>query len=112
MQNQPNPGAIGVRKPRLSYSNGVASTKKSQRWENLGEEEDFPALSRQEGHGRPGAPARGWSIAPGAGADTREGTPAPVGSAGWLLGGVEMNSLLSQNTLNEKVGSEGGGEED
>lgn len=84
--------------------------KKSQRWENLGEEEDFPALSRQEGHGRPGAPARGWSIAPGA--DTREGTPAPVGSAGWLLGGVEMNSLLSQNTLNEKVGSEGGGEED
>lgn len=65
-------------------------------WENRGEEEDFPALPRREGRGRPGAPAHGQDIAPGAGAGTGEGTPAPErgpqhrrGSAGCFWGALK-----------------------
>lgn len=81
-----------MRKPRLSYSNGVSSTEEKQsavgkHWENLGEEEDFPAPPRQDGRGRPGAPAHGRGIRPGSGAGTGEGTPAAVGVCGVAFGG-------------------------
>lgn len=120
--NNNKKGAIGVRKPGLSYSNGVASgekqiklKKKNQRWENTGRgweaEEGFPAPPRR---GRAaGAPGPARAPLPGL---PRSGTPAPPGDGGGRRGagggeggGVEMNSVLSQNTLSRRERGERGG---
>lgn len=63
MQNQPNPGAIGVRKPRLSYSNGVASTKKVNGERTLERKKTFLLfLARKAAAGREPQPADGASL--------------------------------------------------
>lgn len=112
-------GAIGVRKPCLSYSNGVVSGggagKKNQQWEKTGrslqEEEDFPALPRRGGAAGSPSPSRG--IAPGARGWHRSWLRRrPGGWVGWFWGSVEMNSFLSQNTLNRRDGTGKGVGED
>lgn len=96
--------------------------KKVSGGKTLGEPWRGGRLSRSSSPGRPrpaGSPSpwtghrsrgRGWHRRGDPG--TGEGTPAPAGVCGVLLGGVEMNSFLSQNTLNGRVGSEGSGEGD
>lgn len=77
--------------------------KISQRWENTGR-----TLERRKTLPLFLAGSPRTSIGAGSG----EGTPAAVGVCGVAFGGVEMNSFLSQNTLNGRVGSEGSGEGD
>lgn len=77
----------GEKTTSVIFQRSCLDKKKHQRRENLGEEEDFPVLPRQEGRGRPGAPAHGRGIAPRSGAGTGEGTPAAVGVCGVAFGG-------------------------
>lgn len=93
--------------------------RKSQRWENTGRtlerRKTLPLFLGGKDRGRPGAPARGTghgATRPGPRLAPERGPRHQWGSAGWLLRGVEMNSFLSQNTLNGRVGNEGSGKGD
>lgn len=71
-------------------------------WENFGRGRRLSCSSS------PGRPRPAGSLSPRPGLEPEREPQHQWGSAGWLLGGVEMNSFLSQNTLNGRIGSEGG----